>query len=44
MRSRWIRLARDYNYRIRIVYIEPDLEPLSSGTASARIQYPSRSF
>ena len=25
MRSRWIRLARDYNYRIRIVYIEPDL-------------------
>ena len=25
MRSRWIRLARDYNYRIRIVYIEPVL-------------------
>jgi putative nucleotidyltransferase with HDIG domain len=23
--SRWIRLARDYHYRIRIVYIEPDL-------------------
>jgi tRNA uridine 5-carbamoylmethylation protein Kti12 len=25
MRSRWIRLARDYHYRIRVVYIEPDL-------------------
>ncbi len=23
MRSRWIRLARDYNYHVRIVYIEP---------------------